>query len=317
MPSLLEAIERKYGNDGECFDKVLPVIAIYVPPPRQCLPPLLVFNDCDIDTAGNPAQLQDKCARVQELDLAQNSLTEWSEILCILKQMPMLKFANLSFNMLTDSLQGKLCDSFPMLTNLVLNNTQIDWPSVRHLLNILPSLEELHLSLNNFNRVDLDDELSDEPSVRHKNLKKLHFTGNPVTEWCEVCKLGRAFPNLEMLVMADCPLSSLDPSSPCSSPERVLYSRSESECEGSPRRNSPHDAFRQLCVLNLNGTLLGSWEDIERLGRFPALHCLRIQGCPLFEGVPKSNWNCIAGSRQHVVHIPAARRVSRNPLQAQ
>lgn len=109
------------------------------------------------------------------------------------------------------------------------------------------------------------------------------FTGNPVTEWCEICKLGRAFPSLQMLVVADCPLTSLDPSSPCSSPDRSIYSRSESECEGSPRRNSPHDSFRELCVLNLNGTLLGSWEDIERLGRFPNLHCLRIQGCPLFD----------------------------------
>ncbi|KAG8263856.1 WD repeat-containing protein 26 [Homalodisca vitripennis] len=36
-----------------------------------------------------------------------------------------------------------------------------------------------------------------------------------------------------------------------------------------------------------------------------------------YEGVPKSNRNCIAGSRQRVVHIPAARRVSRNPLRAQ
>lgn len=55
------------------------------------------------------------------------------------------------------------------------------------------SLEELHLSLNNFNRVDLDDDLSDEPSIRHTCLKKLHFTGkllysthffnNLVTTW--------------------------------------------------------------------------------------------------------------------------------------
>lgn len=44
-------------------------------------------------------------------------------------------------------------------------------------LNVFYSLEELHLSLNNFSRVDLDDELSDEPSIRHKNVKKLHFTG--------------------------------------------------------------------------------------------------------------------------------------------
>lgn len=34
-------------------------------------------------------------------------------------------------------------------------------------------------------------------------------TGNPVSTWSEVCKLGRAFPNLESLVLAECPLQSL------------------------------------------------------------------------------------------------------------
>lgn len=35
------------------------------------------------------------------------------------------------------------------------------------------------------------------------------FKGNPVSTWIEVCKLGRAFPNLESLVLAECPLQSL------------------------------------------------------------------------------------------------------------
>lgn len=39
------------------------------------------------------------------------------------------------------------------------------------------SLEELHLSLNDFSHVELDDELSDEPQLQHHGVKKLHFTG--------------------------------------------------------------------------------------------------------------------------------------------
>lgn len=89
MPSLLEAIDRKYGDEWDCFDKILPAIAIFVPPPRGCLPPLLVFNDCSIDSAGSPEVLQDKCSRVQELDLAQNCLTEWSEVSCYFRLMPL------------------------------------------------------------------------------------------------------------------------------------------------------------------------------------------------------------------------------------
>jgi hypothetical protein len=61
--------------------------------------------------------------------------------------------------------------------------------------------------------------------------------------------------------------------------------RTESECESnsSPDIDSPHSCFRKLRFLNLNSTLLATWDDVERLSRFPELQCLRLQGCPLFE----------------------------------
>lgn len=53
--------------------------------------------------------------------------------------------------------------------------------------------------------------------------------------WLEVKKLGISFPNLESLVLSQCPLRSLDSS--CSSVSNEckssLYSRSESESESS------------------------------------------------------------------------------------
>jgi hypothetical protein len=74
-------------------------------------------------------------------------------------------------------------------------------------------LEELHLSLNNYRNVEIGDEADMPMSPRdYCNVKRLHFTGNPVTTWWEICKLGLAFPTLEALVLAECPLQSLDPS---------------------------------------------------------------------------------------------------------
>lgn len=65
---------------------------------------------------------------------------------------------------------------------------------------------------------------------------------------------------------------------------KVNYDRSESESESSDTKfKSPHDPFRMLRFLNVNGTLLSTWDEVERLARFPALKSLRIQGCPLFE----------------------------------
>ena len=104
-----------------------------------------------------------------------------------------------------------------------------------------------------------------------------------INSWREGCKLGAAFPNLDSLVLADCPINSRDVSSPDSTPERQ-YSRTESECESATSPSiSPHHTFRNLKFLNLNNTLLSSWEDIDRLGCFPNLTHLRIHGLPLFE----------------------------------
>jgi len=81
MPSLLEAIVEKYGCfEDDTFDQM--PIAIYVPRknPRNMIPNLLVLNDCDIDSAGQESDLRDKCHGVEELDLAQNRLSRWSEV---------------------------------------------------------------------------------------------------------------------------------------------------------------------------------------------------------------------------------------------
>jgi len=85
-------------------------------------------------------------------------------------------------------------------------------------------------------------------------------------------------------VLAECPLRSLDPSDTGDGSPPVL-ARSESECEGGEGKeeNSAHHFFRNVKFLNLNYTCLSSWDDVDRLGNFPALQCLRLQGCPLFE----------------------------------
>lgn len=65
---------------------------------------------------------------------------------------------------------------------------------------------------------------------------------------------------------------------------KVNYDRSESKPESNGTTiESPHNPFRMLRFLNVNGTLLSTWDEVERLARFPALKSLRIQGCPLFE----------------------------------
>ncbi|CAF4831065.1 tubulin-specific chaperone cofactor E-like protein [Pieris napi] len=291
MPSLLEALERKYGAKGEVNPSIddLPV-AIFVPKrsPRLSVPTLLVLNDCDIDCAGEATVLADKCADVVELDLANNKLTDWEEVFAILEQAPRVRFLNLSFNRLSAQIQAAqaLHPRWDSLSNLVLNSTYVGWPSIHGLLKSLPTLEELHLSLNEYSYVDLTgkevnekdrcEECSrlrcDQTQPVHQQLKKLHFSGNPVSSWIEISKFGYAFPNLETLLVNDCNLTTLAPD-PCD------------KCDDSNGNKKSHDGFPRLRFLNLNNTGLATWDEVDRLAKFPALRSLRVQGWPLWERV--------------------------------
>ncbi|XP_055915695.1 tubulin-specific chaperone cofactor E-like protein [Eupeodes corollae] len=349
MPSLLEALERKYGL-SEDIDIEESVVPIYVPklPPLLCVPELLVLNDCDIDCAGDTEALKEKCRAVKELDLAQNNLRDWDEIFRILKHMPKIEFLNLSKNRFYGPVTFTPAPAMSGLKSVVLNGTCLNWNSIDMLLKCLPVLEELHLSLNDYQNVlidtldeDADAEADEETENRkkrdsednnaitntetppiaikdfanttqtanaeysnlitnsgadnnkspsestssesssfkkvpaHNGVKKLHFTGNPVEDWKEICRLGRVFPNLETLVLAECPLKSIEPISPTDSVKVVA--------DDMNNRESPHKYFSNLAILNLSSTKINTWEDIDRLAKFPSLRNLRVQNWPLWE----------------------------------
>lgn len=132
MPSLLEALELKYGDAAPCLtdeeqeppsppigppptslsgsprSTAALSVSIFIPKksPRHTVPALLVLQDCDIECAGaDDEKLRSKCRNVEELDLAQNKLTKWDEVFGILRHMPKIKFVNLSFNSLPEALE--------------------------------------------------------------------------------------------------------------------------------------------------------------------------------------------------------------------
>ncbi|EDW61706.1 tubulin-specific chaperone cofactor E-like protein [Drosophila virilis] len=330
MPSLLEALERKYFAECEFENANQPELhkrsdlpndftvtkcggrmefSIFIPrlSPLTSVPALLVLNDCDIDCAGDFESIRDKCQRVRELDLAQNKLQDWHEVFNILKHMPRIEFLNLSKNQLLSTPSALLAAPTINLKNLVLNGTYLDWMCVDALLQNLPVLQELHLSLNNYSAVLLDaaevaehsnsscqcvpqteteTETETEAEAQalsesccnlcrarrkltqaHPALKTLHFTGNPIEHWQEICRLGRLFPSLEALVLAECPIKSLQANA-------ELDSASASEC---------HKYFPCLKLLNLSCAQLNSWADIDELAKYGQLQNLRVKHWPLWE----------------------------------
>lgn len=322
MPTLLEALEEKYGLGGQRDKLDEALVSIFVPklPPRLSVPELLILNDCNIDKAGEPEDLRRKCCTVKELDLAQNKLENWEEVFGILSHMPRVEFVNLSLNRLGGPIELSPPCKMDRLRSLVLNNTKLEWYGVETLLRLLPVLEELHLSLNEYTHVLIDTIVDDgyetetttdesccddttcqqcqqeeqthssrgqkrsasecslyKKTEAHPGVKKLHLTGNHISQWSEICRVGRLFPNLEALVLADCPIKSLCP------PEDNSDEEQSSSTSSPPTKTESHEHFKNLTLLNLSNAKIDSWDDIDRLARFPVLKNLRVQCWPLWD----------------------------------
>ena len=113
----------------------------------------------------------------------------------------------------------------------------------------LSSLQELHLSKNNYLQVNFD------PAFQHQSLKRLHINDNSLSDWREIEKLSPAFPNLQILVATSNPLSEIPPPDPC--------------------------VFPELSSLNLNGAKISKWKCIEQLNALASIKDLSLLKLPL------------------------------------
>ena len=86
--------------------------------------------------------------------------------------MPRIEFVNLSLNRLETPILSPPSCTISNLRSLVLNNTKLNWYSVQELLKLLPSLEELHLSLNEYTHVLLDT-IDDENNINNNNCDQM------------------------------------------------------------------------------------------------------------------------------------------------
>jgi len=277
------------------------------------LPPGLSLNGCAISTAGSESKIRDICANVEELDLASNHITDLREVYGIVRWMPNLRFLNLSENHFSrvdvinrdmfELTSSSGCDavkrtpttfndtteedvmatssflpsssslSLESVKSLVLNNTRVPWIAVNHLLQSMPNLQELHLSLNNYTSMEMPN--------TYPNITRLYISGNPdLSSFDEISNLVSAFPQLEGLTMADCNVSSIPLSF-----QSLL----------------PH-----LQSLNITNWPIDDWESLERLNNLPNLSELRCQGVKVLESIEDDD------SRRHhlISRLPHIKRLN-------
>jgi hypothetical protein len=273
MITLSEAIYKKY-YENYCT-KSDQSLTFFLPKFRNIrVPKAVVLSEQSIKTAGNAMSLRKYCKNIQHLDLSKNNLTNWKEIVKILQEARRLEELNISFNNLRYTSPYTL-KQFPTLKCLVLNGTHLQWKMIGQLLEMLPLLEELHLSSNEYKKVPIDVARESVPHEKgccpchcidnnkeiiynlkksHTKLKTLYFRKNSVEQWKYICQLGRIFPSLETLILSECHLTDI-------------------ECSVN---------FPKLKCLNLNDIKCVSWKNIVRLTEFPNLTNVHVRRWPLW-----------------------------------
>ncbi|XP_031559801.1 tubulin-specific chaperone cofactor E-like protein [Actinia tenebrosa] len=276
--SLKEALLAKYNDDQ--FE-VTNLAHISFSPKRKAAllkamdyskRTVIALDDCGVTCAGPPQEVAELCPNIEELDLGNNNITQWSEVFSIISQLKNLSILNLSGNPLTDDKteiahQAAELDlpSKPLpLKQLALNNTGISFDAVYALLDCFTSLEEIYLSLNEYSHIPSLDK-------QFPKVKRLYLNEHNLTEWTEVKNLGKMFPCMEHLIMTD------------SSLENIL-------------EDDAQNLFPALRVLSLNKTGICSWESIDALRRFPSLKDIRLLGIPLMDEITDDK-----EKRQHLI----------------
>lgn len=295
MVTFSEAITNKYfRNHNPDFQHNL--IDIFLPK-YSCfkVPQIVVLSGLKINGTGNLPNIKKYCKQIKQLDLSNNELNYWKEIINILKQTEKLEFLNISFNKLIGPI-SKTTHQLSELKCLVLNGTKLKWHILARLLELLPSLEELHLSCNGYGKVLIDitehdaelaephfDYLTHKMNKPHKRLKTLYFRKNPTRSWTDICRFGRIFPSLESLVVSECPIAVI----------------------GSSK------TFGRLIHLNLNDINANMWENVEHLAQFPNIRSLCVRRWPLWTkcGLTKQEiWRLL------IIRLPAVEQLNGSPI---
>ncbi|CAH0478934.1 unnamed protein product [Peronospora belbahrii] len=201
--------------------------------------------------------------KLTELDLSRNLFQTWSDILAIIRELPLLETLILSGNRFIceddSESQDSYDDIFETMKVLVLNQTLLHWNQVGKLVTRhFPKLEQLHLVGNEY----VDDQLCvfQPCGSWTETLTVLDLSLNYLTSWERVLRtVGRMFVNLSQLMLNG---------------NRIVTLEVEKD-------NRPITELQKLSTLSLSENLVDSWASIDELNAFPLLATLRFSKNPL------------------------------------
>ncbi|POM66785.1 Tubulin-specific chaperone E [Phytophthora palmivora] len=214
------------------------------------------LSGCQIDRLGGDG-LRTLAPNLTELDLSRNLFSTWSDILDVVRELPLLETLILSGNRFTVDESGD-GEVFENLKVLVLNQTLVSWENVGKLVSRhFPKLEQLHLVDNEYENGELT--VYQNTASWMETLSVLDLSLNRLSSWEKVLQVvGGMFANLSQLFLNG---------------NRIVTLGVDNE--------ELVTGFQKLTTLSLSENLIDSWTSIDALNAFPLLDTLRLSKIPL------------------------------------
>lgn len=211
----------------------------------------VVVDGMCVSRAGSSDELARCLPCCRELDLNNNLLWEWGEILYIVKALPKLRFLNLSKNKMRALREGDYLntDVAEKIKKLSLYDCDLSTNDVEVLVRIFSAVEELGLCSNRIGELRVE-------SGALQNLQLLDLEANSELDWTGIRAVW-FLPNLEVLNLTRTNVSSII----C--PEEGM--------------------FPSLRLLYLCKNKISEWNSINELSRLCSLAEVMLQGNPVME----------------------------------
>jgi hypothetical protein len=198
---------------------------------------------------------------IKDIDLAGNLLGNWTVALKILNQFPLVENFSLAHNAIRNiNLNDEYTQlaRFDRMTVLNLNNCRItSFETVQWVAQSMPGLESLCVANSDLSDIEQFDSFPG--NVYFQKLKSLDFSNCRFNTWTSQVDKFETLPLLEQLSLDDNPISSI------------------------PIDAGSSEKFSCLQALQLSGTAVSSWMNIEGINSFPEIKSLRLKNTPLTE----------------------------------
>ncbi|XP_054714059.1 tubulin-specific chaperone E-like [Uloborus diversus] len=218
----------------------------------------VVLSRTFVNGPGDKNELLELTPNIRNLDLSENLLSSWCDVIAIAEQLPHLSSLILSKNRLKLIKQPSIQECFSVLKMLVMNEMAYSWKEILSCASMCPFVEQLFVVSNKI--TELEAPL---PPI-FSQLTMLSLNHNPIGEWTEICKLG-SLTNLTELHVNNINLQSI------SFPKTPPLEKTE--------------LFSNLQTLYVQYNNLNQWQDITELNKLRKLKNLTISHNPVVETV--------------------------------